>query len=163
MLFLVLSILSMDATAATAKIDFVAHTNVSGVKVEGEVTGAKVQYDVKNAKGAIVSMDAFDLKTGMDTRDEHLREKVFAAKKEGEVKIQFTVKDLSCSEKCKVTGVLKIKDIEKELEIPVKANAERSKISGVAQVNLTEFNLKRPSFMGVKVEESVDINFEIQE
>ena len=64
MLFLVLSFLCMDATAASAKIDFVAHTNVGGVKVEGEVSGAKVQYDVKNASGAIISMDAFDLKTG---------------------------------------------------------------------------------------------------
>lgn len=163
MLFLVLSFFCMDVSAATAKIDFVAHTNVSGVKVEGEVTGAKVQYDVKNASGAVIAMDVFDLKTGMDTRDEHLREKVFAAKKEGEVKIQFTVKDLKCAEECKVTGMLKIKEIEKELEIPVKANAERTKISGVAQVNLTDFNLKRPSFMGVKVDESVDINFEIRE
>ena len=163
MLFLVLSFLCMDATAATAKIDFVAHTNVSGVKVEGEVTGAKVQYDVKTPAGAVIAMDAFDLKTGMDTRDEHLREKVFAAKKEGEVKIQFTVKDLKCADECKVTGMLKIKEIEKELEIPVKANSDRSKISGTAQVNLTDFNLKRPSFMGVKVEESVDINFEIRE
>jgi polyisoprenoid-binding protein YceI len=163
MLLLVLGLLCMDVSAATAKIDFVAHTNVSGVKVEGEVTGAKVQYDIKSPIGAVVEMDVFDLKTGMDSRDEHLREKVFAAKKAGEVKIQFTVSDLNCAETCTVKGLLKIKDIEKVLEIPVKANTERTRISGVTQVNLTDFKLKRPSFMGVKVEEAVDVNFEIRE
>ena len=65
--------------AATATIDFVARTNVPGVSVEGKSENFNVSYNAQKLTGSSFQLDVFDMKRGMDKRDQHLREKVFKA------------------------------------------------------------------------------------
>lgn len=148
------------AQAGVAKVDFTAHTNMPGVSVEGKADGINVPFDRKSPQGAVVELDVFELKTGMDKRDQHLREKVFAAKKPGDAKIRFEVTEFD-SVKGSVKGKLAIKGVTKEVTIPVKTSGDQ--IVGQTTINLADYSLPRPSFMGVKVEESVDVNFTFKE
>lgn len=158
---LITFLLVNQAFASTAQISFVAQTNMPGVVVEGEAKNISTQYNPSAISGSSIEIDVFDLKTGMDKRDEHLREKVFSAKSLGEVKIKFTAKEKNCgADRCHIIGVLDIKGKQKEISLPLD---EKNSISGVVDISLTEFSLPRPGFMGVKVEDSVKIHFKLTE
>lgn len=144
-------LLSLEVQAATAKIDFVASTNVPGVTVEGAAHGIAIANNT-------FELDVFALETGMEKRDAHLREKVFSAKKIGDAKIRFEVLELGADQ---LKGKLKIKDIEREITIPISRSGET--VTGKTKIALSEFSLPRPSFMGVKVEETVDVSFKVTE
>lgn len=144
-------LLSLGVHAGTAKIDFIANTNVPGVSVEGTASKVAVTNNV-------VELDVFDLATGMEKRDAHLREKVFAAKKVGDAKIRFEVVELGDAQ---LKGKLKIKDVEREISMPVTRSG--GTVTGQTKIALSDFSLPRPSFMGVKVEETVDVSFKVTE
>ena len=149
--------------AATATIDFVARTNMPGVAVEGKSENINVAYNSQKLTGSSFQFDVFDMKTGIDKRDQHLREKVFKAENRGEAKIQFEAVNLDCSSSCQLKGTLQIKDIKKEISMPVSISEDKKKIECSAIVSLSDFNLPRPSFMGVKVENEVEIKFNLAE
>lgn len=153
-------ILISSTFASTAKIDFVAHTNVPGVSVEGKTPGIDVNYNKQKPEGTILEFDVFQLETGMEKRDQHLREKVFSAKNPGDAKIRFEVAQID-KETGVVKGKLSIKGVSNDVTLPVKVSG--NEISGNASIKLSDYSLPRPSFMGVKVEESVDINFSFKE
>lgn len=156
MLLIVLSFFA-SVHAATAKIDFVARTNMPGVAVEGAAEDVKVQYQKSAPQETVVELDVFALKTGMGKRDQHLREKVFAAKTPGSL-IRFQLTELTGEE---ARGKLKIKDVERDISFPVERTA--GGFQGKMEISLSEFQLPRPSFMGVKVEEKVAITFRLEE
>lgn len=149
--------------AATATIDFVARTNVPGVSVEGKSENINVSYNAQKLTGSSFQLDVFDMKTGMDKRDQHLREKVFKAENRGDAKILFEAMNLDCSSSCQLKGSLQIKDVKKEMTIPVSVSQDKKKIEGSTLLSLTDFNLPRPSFMGVKVENEIEIKFVLAE
>lgn len=163
MFALIASILVQATFASTSTISFVAETNMPGVSVEGEVSEISTQYDAQKLSSSRLEFDVFAMKTGMDKRDQHLREKVFSAKNPGDVKISFQAKKRECSaEQCKLIGDLTIKGITKEVQLPLESKNDKN-FSGVAQVSLSEFSLPRPSFMGVQVEDVVKVKFSFQE
>lgn len=159
MLALIL-LLSLNAQAGVAKIDFIATTNVPGVTVEGKADAGTVDYKAQKAVGTVVELDAFQLETGMEKRDNHLREKVFAAKKKGDATIRFEVLEMPAGDG-DVKGKLQIKGVAHEISFPVKR--EGNTVTGSTQVSLEKFSLPRPSFMGVKVDDAVQVSFKITE
>lgn len=146
--------------AGTAHVDFLAPTNVPGVAVEGKADGIHVPYNEKSPQGTVVEIDVYDLKTGMDKRDQHLREKVFSAKNPGEVKIRFELTELDQA-KGLLKGKLAIKGTVRDVELPVAISG--GSVTGKTAIKLSDYSLPRPSFMGVKVEESVAVNFTFKE
>jgi polyisoprenoid-binding protein YceI len=154
MLGILVALFGLSVYASSAKISFVAHTNMPGVSVEGHAE------EIKTSSGPVIEFDVFNLKTGMDKRDEHLREKVFAAKKPGDAVIRFEA--ISVPEGDGVAeGKLTIKGVEKTIRFPVKRSG--GAVSGKTQIELAAFALPRPSFMGVKVSEKVDVTFSLAE
>jgi len=154
MLGILVALFGLSVHASSALISFVAHTNVPGVSVEGHVE------EIKTSAGPVIEFDAFNLKTGMDKRDEHLREKVFAAKKPGEAVIRFEATSVPEGDGV-AEGKLTIKGVEKTNSFPVKRSGRG--VSGKAQIELAVFSLPRPSFMGVQVSEKVDVTFSFSE
>ena len=152
--------LSLNAQAGVAKIDFIANTNVPGVTVEGAASDVAVNYSAQKAVGTVVELDVFQLLTGMEKRDQHLREKVFAAKKVGDAKIRFEVLEMPAGNG-ELKGKLQIKGVEREIQFPVKRDGNT--VTGATKISLENFALPRPSFMGVKVEDAVDVSFKITE
>lgn len=153
-------LMSLKVHAAVATIEFIATTNVPGVTVEGKAADVKVDYQADKAVGTVVEFDVFALETGMEKRDQHLREKVFAAKKEGDAKIRFEVLELPVGNG-ELKGKLHIKGVENELQIPVKRDG--GTVTGSTKISLEKFALPRPSFMGVKVDDAVEVSFKITE
>jgi polyisoprenoid-binding protein YceI len=151
---------SLEVQAAVAKIDFIATTNVPGVTVEGKADDVKVDYKAEKAVGTVVELDVFQLLTGMEKRDQHLRDKVFAAKKLGDAKIRFEVLAMPDGNG-ELRGKLQIKGVEREIHFPVKRDG--STVTGETNISLESFALPRPSFMGVKVEDGVAVSFKITE
>jgi polyisoprenoid-binding protein YceI len=159
-MFALILFLSLNAEAAVAKIDFIASTNVPGVTVEGKADDVKVDYKADKAVGTVVELDVFQLLTGMEKRDQHLREKVFAAKKEGDAKIRFEVLEMPAADG-ELKGKLSIKGVEQQIQVPVKRDGLT--VSGSTKISLEKFALPRPSFMGVKVDDAVEVSFKITE
>lgn len=156
----IIFLMSLNVQAAVAKIDFIATTNVPGVTVEGKASEVKVDYQADKAVGTVVELDVFELATGMEKRDQHLREKVFAAKKVGDAKIRFEVVEMPAANG-ELKGKLLIKGVEHQIQIPVKRDG--STVSGSTKISLEKFSLPRPSFMGVKVDDAVEVSFKITE
>ena len=159
-MFAFILFLSLNAEAGVAKIDFIASTNVPGVTVEGKAADVKVDYHADKAVGTVVELDVFELATGMEKRDQHLREKVFAAKKIGDAKIRFEVLEMPVSNG-DLKGKLLIKGVEHQIQVPVKRDG--STVTGSTKISLEKFALPRPSFMGVKVDDAVEVSFRITE
>ncbi len=159
-MFALILCLSLNAQAGVAKIDFVASTNVPGVTVEGAASNVAVDYDPQKAIGTVVELDVFQLLTGMEKRDQHLRDKVFAAKKEGDAKIRFEVLEMPATNG-ELKGKLLIKGVEHTIAVPVKRDG--STVTGSTKISLDKFALPRPSFMGVKVDDAVEVSFRITE
>jgi polyisoprenoid-binding protein YceI len=159
-MFALIFLLGLNAEVGVAKIDFVASTNVPGVTVEGAASEVAVDYHAQKAVGTVVELDVFQLVTGMEKRDQHLREKVFAAKKLGDAKIRFEVLEMPAGDG-ELKGKLQIKGVERELQFPVKRDG--TTVSGATKISLENFALPRPSFMGVKVDDGVVVSFKITE
>ena len=159
-MFALLLLLGLNAEAAVAKIEFIASTNVPGVTVEGAAGDVAVEYSAQKAVGTVVELDVFQLVTGMEKRDQHLREKVFAAKKTGDAKIRFEVLEMPTGNG-ELKGKLLIKGVEREIQFPVKRDG--TSVTGTTTISLENFALPRPSFMGVKVDDGVAVSFKITE
>ncbi len=163
MFFLLLSSMVFLAQAATAELSFLVETNVSGVSVEGKVEAPQVSYQSAQKASAQIRFDVFALRTGMEKRDAHLREKVFAAQRPGDAEVSFTLRGLVCAPECAALGAMRIKGVTKELRVPLTASADHKVLRGEFELRLSDFQLPRPSFMGVKVEDAVKVQFKVQE
>ncbi|MBY0516362.1 MAG: YceI family protein [Bacteriovoracaceae bacterium] len=150
--------------AGFSEVSFVANTNMPGVSVEGKSQKMVFAGSLENVKGATLKFDVFELETGMEARDKHLREKVFKAKNKGDAFISFEAKDLVCaSNKCELMGVLTIKDKAREIKLPVEMSSNKKSLAGKATIALSQYDLPRPSFMGVQVEDNVEVTFKTME
>lgn len=159
-MFALILLLGLNAEAAVAKIEFVASTNVPGVTVEGAASDVAVGHSAEKGVGTVVELDVFQLLTGMEKRDQHLRDKVFAAKKLGDAKIRFEVLEMPKGNG-ELRGKLQIKGVEREIHFPVKRDGNT--VTGETIISLESFALPRPSFMGVKVEDGVAVSFKMTE
>lgn len=157
----------LPANAATS-IKFVAKTDGPGITVEGEATKSLLNLDFNKLESTTLTIDTMDLTTGMERRDKHMQEKVFGAKSPGECKIEFKVKSVSCPEDlknakneiiCDGIGALSIKGQKQDIKLKVAIDNKAKSLSTTTQVSLEEFKLKAPSFMGITVEDKVEISF----
>ncbi len=149
----------------SAEITFVAETNGPGVKIEGSVTNPKLKLDASSLQTAVVEMDAIDLITGLELRDNHLHKKVFGAIDKGTALIIFKMKSFDCDNKtflCQAKGSLAINDVSNDLGFVVTKDPNGKIFSGKTTVSLNAFHLTAPSFMGIKPLDSVEVNFKLK-
>jgi polyisoprenoid-binding protein YceI len=161
-------ICSFSLFAASGSIKFTAKTNGPGISVEGDVTNPKLALDFKNLNKTTVDFDIVDLTTGMEKRDNHLHEKVFAIKEKNVGFINFSLAKIDCPKSagevdCNVLGSLKIKDQKNDISFKAKVNFDKKTVAGKAEISLNTFKLNAPTFMGIKVEDLVEVSFDVKE
>jgi polyisoprenoid-binding protein YceI len=140
-------------------VDFLAVGRPSFLKVKGEgaVPTGKVTVVGDKAAGEF-KIDLAQFKTGMEKRDEHMKNTLEVEKYPSAI-IRF--KDVVLKD-----GAAK-GTIPAELELhgqtkPVALEAEfkDGKATGKFQIKLSEFGIKPPSFAGITIKDEVDVNID---
>jgi polyisoprenoid-binding protein YceI len=138
-------------------VDFLAVGRPSFLKVKGEGAVPSGQVTVVGDKAAgEFKIDLAQFKTGMEKRDEHMKNTLEVEKYPNAI-VRF--KDVVLKD-----GAAK-GTIPAELELhgqkkPVALEAEfkDGKATGKFQIKLSEFGIKPPSFAGITIKDEVDVN-----
>lgn len=111
------------------------------------VCGSNQTYKAQN-----VSLDLATLKTGIDLRDTHMKEKFLHTKNHptAELELRPLVKPGLFS------GVLSLNGVKNPVDGTFKVSKENQYLAKF-RIELTKFNLKPPSYLGVSVENEVPI------
>lgn len=133
--------------------------NGEGGKPRGEITFS----DPGHLRHADIKVTLLDLVTGIDRRDEHMREKYLEIGKfpETELKVDnLTLHDGKASGDLKTKGSLTLHGVTKDVALEFTNLKEREgAIDGdlAFEVVLKEFGIAIPSFMGVTVADIVKV------
>jgi polyisoprenoid-binding protein YceI len=162
---------SYAATKVTkSEVSFTAVGRPAFIKATGILPIEKADLKIESGKlsgNLIVPLTKLD--SGIETRDEHLKEKYLHVDKHPMAKLTLENIDLvSIKSKSKVLGKLMLHGVEKEIPIEVEAKMEGKKLEVKAdlEVILTDFSIELPSFQGITAAKNVKIEvqstFEIE-
>ncbi len=157
---------------AKSKVEFLAIGRPSALKIKGQGATASGALTLENAstEGEItVNLD--DFKTGLETRDKHMKEKYLETEKAQNktAKLKIIKLDLpanywsskSAVSKAKFSGTLALHGVQKNIEgeLNLKA-AQNNVVSGDSNFNikLTDYAIAIPSFAGITVAEDVNVS-----
>lgn len=147
----VLSLLSLNVFSGDGTISIhVSLSPVGSFKITSEnlkIKGFKKEGDLITAKK--ISTKKADLKTGIDLRDEHMKKRI----KERTI----SVKNIS-AKNGKGFGEISINKIKKKINFNY--NESDGKTKANFKLNLEEFDIKDINYMGVGVNNNVDIKIE---
>lgn len=62
---------------------------------------------------------------------------------------------------CDCIGNLKIKDVNNEIKFKAKLNRNSQTVEGKTLISLNQFKLNAPSFMGITVDDNVEVTFKV--
>lgn len=147
---------------------FIATGKPGFLKINGTGPDIKGNLD-KGAKGITgeisVPMDKFV--SGIDLRDEHMKEKYFEVKKYPEAVLKVTSFELDSSGQAKekpFKGTLKFHGIDKEVSGTASLVNEGTKqtIEATFPLTLSDFKIDVPTYAGVKVADTVVVEAKLQ-
>lgn len=165
---------SVSLDESKSKAEFLAIGSPSALKIKGQ--GASVKGELSIAKDIVtgdllVNLDEF--KTGISTRDNHMKEKyLHTYKAENKVaKLSITKIDLpadywklkSEAKNINFVGQLSLHGTQKEVKGILNLNgAENNSVKGEStfKLKLSEYGIDIPSFAGITVAEDVDVKVE---
>jgi polyisoprenoid-binding protein YceI len=175
-LFLALLLLPAAALATPLKlassagsVEFLAITKPSFIKIKG--TGKSATTDVKvdgQKASGIFEFDLATLDTGMDGRNDHMKNKYLQVEQYPKAKLEITDLALKAPfktgetavEEAPFTGVMTLHGVTK----PVTGTYSLKKTGDVIAkfgIKLSDFKIEQPSFMGVTVKDDVDVSVNI--
>lgn len=157
-----------------SSVEFLAIGNPSSLKIKGEK--AKVQGQIsstENIFGAKLKVDLNEFVTGIDMRDEHMKEKYFETDKPENRYATLEISNLNIPEsfwkkneefKGEFKGKLVLHNVEKDISgkitfSPYKKGTEVTTVSSFP-IKLSDFKIAVPSFVGITVAE--DVNIEVK-
>lgn len=136
----------------------------AGLKIDG--TGSSLTVTEKDGKIEFVA-GVTDLKTGIKMRDDHLK-KALAVEKHKEAKLvversQLTLPEAGKASKGKVAGKLTLHGQEKSVPVyyKVERKGEDYEVSGRTTVNIEEFGIEKPCYLGVCVKPDVKVSVKV--
>ncbi len=171
---LLLLLTTLNISAATkvlnSEVNFTAVGRPAFIKATGLLPIEEADFQIKEGllSGSLI-VHLTKLDSGIETRDEHLKEKYLEVAKYPEAKL--TLKNIKLStlgESSTITALLKLHGVEKEIPIEAKVNREgrKLKVDANFEVILTDFSIELPSFQGITAAKNVKIKvasqFEIQ-
>jgi polyisoprenoid-binding protein YceI len=150
-----------------SEVTFNAKITGSSFVARTEAVSGTVDYDeaaglVKTAT-LVVKADSF--RTGMDTRDEHTRDRYLEAARFPEVK--FELKDAKVSSRpgseATVTGTMTIKGVKKSVQVKlaIAGAASAPLVTATFPLNVTEFGIPQPKFAVVKMDPVIQVTAKI--
>lgn len=150
---------------ALDSLEFTAPTNIKAVTVHGKSTEMKgtAAFD----KGALSKVDATvtidSLKTGMEMRDHHMREKIFKKADGSFPDLHFSSSSVTCSgASCTVKGPLSIRGVAKDGTFVCNVVGKTS-ADCTATVKLSDYGIERPTQLGVTVTDEVAIKLTVKQ
>jgi polyisoprenoid-binding protein YceI len=151
-------------TVQLGKVEFLVDTNVKMFKFRGEAKElqSKIERKGLQLKSLELKFPVSALKTGMDLRDQHMRERIFARKDGSTPDVVFSAKSAECKTgaSCELKGDLTIRGETRPQTLTL--NIKDGKIAqGNAIVALSKFGIEPPSHVGVTVNDNVQVNFEV--
>ena len=159
----------IDVDQTTAKTSFVAVGKPAMLRIRGESEGITSKLNLENKLvNGDVNVQLAKFKTGIETRDEHMKKKYLEIEKFPEAVLHikdFSVAELKSGVKRELNfkANLSLHGVTKEVEVKSKLEAisdSKFKIQASASIKLSDFNIDIPSYAGIKVADSVD--FEVQ-
>jgi hypothetical protein len=143
-----------------ARVDFQA-VGPAGLKIEGTTNDLIVSED---ADKIVVTVPLANLKTGIEVRDRHMKEKYLEVEKYPEAKLtvaRSAIKLPASGDKAgsDVTGSLVLHGQTKTVSVhyEVKAEGPAFLVDGKVHVNMKEVGIEVPVYLGVTVKPDVDV------
>lgn len=167
-LYLSLLLISASSIAAnkilSSDISFVAKGKPSFIKAKGNVLlkEADIKLNGNNVVGSFI-VDLTTLDSGIELRDDHVKNKYIDVKKFPLAKITFNESDLQVdSSSKKVKAILEFHGVKKPVELTMtcEKNKKIIHLSGSFSLSLTQFEVELPSFQGITAAEKVKITID---
>jgi polyisoprenoid-binding protein YceI len=154
--------LAFADTVALGKIEFLADTNVKMFKFKGDAGQLQAKLDRAGnlLKHVELTIPVQSLKTGMDLRDKHMRERIFTKADGTMPDIVFKADQATCAPDCVITGTLTIRGETRPQKISLSMK-NPDHVEGHAAILLSAYGIEAPSQVGVKVNDNVDVNFAV--
>jgi polyisoprenoid-binding protein YceI len=183
-LFLSLNTFAINSSAAVkisldpakTKVEFLAVGRPSALKIKGQGAVANGELTVQEGKTeGEISVNLDDFKTGMSTRDQHMKEKYLEIEKAQnkiaklkilkiDLPIEYWKSKLDVAN-AKFSGTLDLHGVQKNVEgvLNLKA-AQNNIVSGDSNFNikLPDYAITIPSFAGITVAEDVSVNIQFE-
>ncbi len=153
---------------SSGKVHFLAVGRPAMIKINGEsdqLMGSAESQDNK-ARGHF-DFDLSTLKTGVDLRDRHMKEKYLETDKFKTAILSFLDVAMPTDDK-ETEQVLKAKlifhDVEKPVDVKLKLKKMASGFEGQGSFSilLTDFNVQIPSYIGIKVADQVQVTVDFK-
>lgn len=165
---------AIGVTVQSGTVTFAAKTSVPLANIEGKSAGLAGRVTVRRVsqglrlEGIEAWTPVATLTTGMDLRDQHMRERVFTAPDGTTPDVRFASQGAVCSAAaqevtCQVPGELSFRGSTRPLRVALKireANGE-FRVTGDSLVKLDEYGVDTSVWGGpVRVENEVQFHFE---
>ncbi len=143
---------------AKGKVNFTAKGFPSFITIAGKSTnlnGTLVSED-QNLSGSF-DVDLATLNTGMDLRDDHMKNKYLEVKKFP--KATLTLPKFKSTESGTTQAMLKLKGIEKPIKVnyTIEKNDDSLTVETKFDLLLSDFNVGVPSFQGITVAKTIKL------
>jgi polyisoprenoid-binding protein YceI len=146
--------------SAGASVSFTA-VGPAGMKINGTTSELAVKDD---AQKITVTVPLANLKTGIDLRDKHMREKYLQVAQFPNAELEVSRASLNLpadGSNAAGSGQGTMKIHGKSKPVTFKYTAKRAgttyEVSGNVQVNVKDYGIEIPSYMGVTVKPDVDV------
>ena len=168
-LFIFLLVFTTSAFA-TLKVDkpkviFEAIGKPSFIKAKGFVPIKDLKLSLNNKKLSVVAIVLLDkLNSGIELRDEHLKNKYLEIKKYPQARLVISEKLIKFNSNSKIMGTLELHGKTKEIELKVEhSKTENSpKLSFFFDFKLSDFEIDLPSFKGITAADTIKLNVETE-
>jgi polyisoprenoid-binding protein YceI len=157
-------------TAQLGKVSFEAKTNVRMFHFSGEAGQIQSKVDVEGdqVRNLEIRIPVESLKTGMEIRDKHMRERVFTASDGSTPDIVFSSTSAKCqppsggAETCSLSGQLSFRGMSRPFTFEV-SYKDGKRVEGHAVIDVTEYGVtdQALSWANVKVDPKTPVEFEL--
>tara|TARA_Y100000768_G_scaffold384340_1_gene368184 strand:+ start:985 stop:1515 length:531 start_codon:yes stop_codon:yes gene_type:complete len=162
---ILMALFQLNLNAATKVIDsevnFTAVGRPAFIKATGILPIEKADLTLKEGMlTGNIEVPLSKLNSGIETRDEHLKEKYLEVAKYPKALLSFTnipLKELKEGQNIKAKLTLHGQTREIPLEVKVEGDKSRLKVESDFEVILTDFNIELPSFQGITAAKNVKI------
>lgn len=149
------------------KVSFLAKGKPALISIRGEGTGPQGTLQEKNSQlsGDLI-FDLTSLKTGIELRDDHLKNKYLEVEKHPKAKLSIT--DLQLPEnrsgKISFTGELEIRAVRQKVEgsVSLIPSGNLTEVEAEFTIQLSRFQIPIPGYQGITVAEEVRIQVKSQ-
>ena len=145
------------------KVAFTA-TGPGGLTFVGKSSSASLK---ENGNTVVVSVKLDTLVTGIDLRDRHMKEKYLETGKYPVAILEVDKTKLQLptgnTVNATVDGKLTLHGVTRPVKVSYHADgdAKRAKVDGTMHINMKEFKIEVPSYLGVTVKPNVDIEVKL--